>query len=409
MDFTECDILIIGCGIMGMTLAYELNKQYPNTKIIIIDKEIQEGLHASGRNSGVLHTGFYYYKDSLKAKFSRDGGIFMREFCEQQKLKINPTGKLVVARNEDDIDGLNELAIRGESNNCGTYILTSEEVKKIEPYAKTHKYALYSPHTVTVDPREVCGSLKRYLENQGVLFHFSTSYIKRININTILTDKRTYKAEMFINAAGLYADYIAKDFDAGHEYKIVPFKGIYLTSNANDLPLKTNIYPVPNLKNTFLGVHLTVDAFNKVKIGPTAIPALWRENYNFKENFQLDEFCDILLTQIKLFTTNTFNFRSLAFKELLKFSKAHLSKEVNYMVDGLDLSKIKTWGKPGIRAQLIHKKTLDLVQDFVIEKKENSIHILNAISPAFTSSFSFAKWIVEEVGALSGATSKINI
>lgn len=394
MNNTECDILIIGCGIVGMTIAYELKKREPHTKIIIIDKEAKEGLHASGRNSGVLHTGFYYSKDSLKAKFSREGGILMREFCEQQGLKINPTGKLVVARGEEDLDGLNELVVRGESNNCGTYIVTSEEAKKIEPYAKTHKYALYSPHTITIDPREVCATLRHYLENQGVLFKFSTLYVKRIDTNTILTNNKTYKAAMFINTAGLYADYIAKDFNAGHDFKIVPFKGIYLISDANALPLKTNIYPVPNLKNTFLGVHLTVDAFNRAKIGPTAIPALWRENYNFQQKFNLKEFNDIFLTQLKLFTTNRFNFRTLAFKELLKFSKTYLSREVNYMVEGLDLNKIKTWGKPGIRAQLVHKKTLDLVQDFVVEKKENSIHILNAISPAFTSSFSFARWVV---------------
>jgi L-2-hydroxyglutarate oxidase LhgO len=379
-----------------MTIAYEIKKSDSNTKIIIIDKESHEGLHASGRNSGVLHTGFYYSKDSLKAKFSREGGILMKEFCEQQGLRINPTGKLVVTRNEDDLEGLHELTVRGESNGCGTYIVTEGDAKTIEPFARTYKYALYSPHTITVDPHEVCAALRLSLENQGVIFHFSTSYTKRVEKNIILTSQGTYKAGMFINTAGLYADFIAKDFDAGHDYKIVPFKGIYLISDADALPLRTNIYPVPNLKNTFLGVHLTVDVLNRVKIGPTAIPALWRENYNFKQNFKAHEFYDIFLTQLKLFATNKFNFRTLAFKEILKFSKTYLAKEVGYMVEGLDLSKIKTWGKPGIRAQLVHKQTLDLIQDFVVEKKENSIHVLNAISPAFTSSFAFAQWVVSQ-------------
>jgi (S)-2-hydroxyglutarate dehydrogenase len=395
MKLFENDVVVIGAGIVGLTLAYELKKRNPSTKICIIDKEPQQALHASGRNSGVLHTGFYYTKDSLKAQFSREGGLLMQEFCRQHGLKINPTGKLVIARDQDDLAGLEELKQRGESNNCGTYMVSAAEAKRIEPFAKTYHEALYSPHTVTVDPREVCAALRKYLENQGVIFHFATPYLKKINSSTILAGKSHYRAQTIINAAGLYADFIAKDFDAGVDFKIMPFKGIYLISETNSLPLKTNIYPVPNLKNTFLGVHLTVDVNNRIKIGPTAIPALWRENYDFTHNFKAKEFQDILLTQMKLFVLNKFNFRSLAFKEMRKFSKDYLTKEVEYMVEGLDLSKIKTWGKPGIRAQLVHKKSLELIQDFVVEKQENSIHVLNAISPAFTSSFSFAKWIVD--------------
>ena len=166
------------------------------------------------------------------------------------------------------------------------------------------------------------------------------------------------------------------------------------TKNTTDL--RTNIYPVPNLKQTFLGVHYTITAHHHIKIGPTAIPAFWRENYSWKENFRLDEFAAIALLEAKLFLTNAFGFRTLAFEEMKKYSKDYLISLASKMAGGVDPKGFTEFGAPGIRAQLVNKETLELVMDFIIEGDERSTHLLNAISPGFTCSLPFAEHVLDK-------------
>ncbi len=201
---------------------------------------------------------------------------------------------------------------------------------------------------------------------------------------------------MIINAAGLYADTIAKQYDFSSKYTIIPFKGLYLKYIKNDAPIRTNIYPVPNLKNPFLGVHYTVTVNNTIKIGPTSVPAFWRENYNFYSRFRFSELAQILRWEAILFLTNAFGFRNLAFEEMSKYNRKHFVKLATRLVQTIDKTGFKEWSTPGIRAQLLNKKTKELVQDFVVEGDKQSIHILNAVSPAFTSSFPFARWVVDQ-------------
>ena len=155
-----------------------------------------------------------------------------------------------------------------------------------------------------------------------------------------------------------------------------------------------NIYPVPNLKNPFLGVHYTKTVTGDIKIGPTAIPAFWRENYQGLSKFNFVECTSTLGYQTRLFLTNSFKFRELAFEEMRKYNKKYFVSLATAMVQKIDPSGFTTWTKPGIRAQLLDKTNLSLVQDFVIEADKNSIHILNAVSPAFTCAFPFADYIV---------------
>ena len=390
----EYDFSIIGAGIIGLSIAREIIIRFPKSKICIIEKENDVAMHSSGRNSGVLHAGFYYTADSLKARFTRDGNFQMKEYCRINNLKINNCSKIVVAKDEDELNGLYELKKRGDCNKVNLELITEKELETIEPNAKTYKHALYSPNTSTVDPREVCHCLKNELLNLGIKFFFNEEF-KSIN-DKILSTKEglKIKSNKIINASGLYADKVAKKFGYSSNYCIIPFKGLYVKYKSNETPVKVNIYPVPNLSNPFLGVHYTLTVNNTLKLGPTAIPAFWRENYYGFTKFKLREFISILSWEAYLFIFNKFGFRKLALDEVKKYSNSYLVSLGKKMVKKINAENFKDKTPPGIRAQLLNIKTKELVQDFVIEGDNHSIHILNAVSPAFTCSFPFAKWVV---------------
>lgn len=391
------DYLIAGGGIIGLSIARELIRREPHARIAIIEKEADVAKHASGRNSGVLHAGFYYTADSLKARFTRDGNRAMKKYCEENGLSINPCGKLVVASDESELQGLEELKRRAVRNGVRLEWASEAETAGMDPNVKTHKKALYSPDTASVDPVEVCQCLKREIVSSGVDLFFNTKYVGRSN-QTIRTNKSAITCGYFINAAGLFADQIAHDFGFGLQYTIIPFKGIYMKYAKNKSDVATNIYPVPNLNNPFLGVHFTKTVDGSIKIGPTAIPAFWRENYKGFHRFNFKEFIQIIYYEAKLFMTNSFRFRQLAFEEMKKYNRANFIGLSLKMVKDLDSNGFGDFLRPGIRAQLLNKKTLELVQDFVVEGDAGSIHVLNAVSPAFTCAFPFAEYVVELIG-----------
>jgi L-2-hydroxyglutarate oxidase len=393
----QADVLIIGGGIVGLTIARRLRALHPNASITVLEKEASVATHGSGRNSGVLHSGFYYTADSLKAKFCRIGNAEMAAYCRQHALTINPCRKLVVATNAAEVEGLRELKRRGDANGVRVELVSDKEAAEIEPRVRTHEMALYSPDTVTVDPVEICNHMRGQLIDSGVQIITHCAYQKRIKGNRIIAGGREFDAGIIINCAGLYADKVARDFGFSQDYTILPFKGIYLKYKGNDKPLRTNIYPVPNLNNPFLGVHFTITARGDIKIGPTAIPAFWRENYKGLQQFNALEMADIIRWQATLFARNAFGFRTLAFEEMRKYNKHHLVNLAMHMVKDIKPEAFSQWSVPGIRAQLLNKKTLSLVQDFVVEGDAKSLHVLNAISPAFTCSIPFAEWVVAKL------------
>ncbi len=390
------DYLIVGGGIIGLAIARELKTRYPNASICILEKESDVAYHSSGRNSGVLHAGFYYSADSLKAKFTKEGNREMTKYCVDNGLKINNCGKIVVATNNEELEGLIELKRRAYKNGVELHWINEKAVHMIDPNVKIYKKALYSPTTSSVDPIEVCQTIKAQVIQMGIDIHFHTQY-QGIEKDKIKTNKGFYSYNYFINAAGLYADKIAKDFNFGKKYTIIPFKGIYLKYTKNKSDVVTNIYPVPNLTNPFLGVHFTKTVDQSIKIGPTAIPAFWRENYSGIKRFKFSEFCSILYYEAKLFCKNSFNFRSLVLEELKKYMKSNIINLSLKMVKNLDKNGFGEFAKPGIRAQLLNKETLELLQDFVLEGDHRSIHILNAVSPGFTCAFPFARYVVDEM------------
>jgi len=400
VETETCDFLIIGGGIIGFTMAYQLTEKFPKSKIIVLEKEEYCGAHASGRNSGVIHAGFYYSEDSLKAKFTRSGNIALTRFCEEHEVKINRCGKLVVATNEKELKTLELLFSRAVKNQVPVERVDAKQAKAIEPKVKVYgDLALWSPTTSVVNPVDVLNKLKELLEQKGVSIRFGESF-QDFSSQNVRSTRKQYAPEFVINCAGLYADKVAMKFGFSKKYRILPFKGLYLYGEARFGKLRTNIYPVPDLDYPFLGVHFTVTTSEKVKIGPTAIPALWRENYGGMANFKFSEFIDILSRQTSLFFNSNMNFRKLALTEIKKFSSNTLEKLAASLVEDIQPGQFKVWGKPGIRAQLINTETKKLEMDFLYEGDERSLHVLNAVSPAFTGSFPMAEFLVRQLSLM---------
>jgi L-2-hydroxyglutarate oxidase len=390
------DYLIIGAGIMGLAIARELRAQFPASSITIIEKEDHVAEHASGRNSGVLHAGFYYGADSLKAKFCREGNAAWKAYAKQHGLRLNECGKVVVARNAQEQEMLHELKRRGDVNGVELQVIDAKQLAELEPHARTHEQAIFAPSTAVVDPTEMCNHMASELTKNNVTIMTSHAYERKLDTHTVLAGGKKISAKKIINCAGVYADKIAREFGFCNDYTIIPFKGVYLLWSGSDQPVSRCVYGVPNLANPFLGVHFGVRVDGTTRIGPTSIPAFWRENYHGFERFDLQEMLSIAGWELALFATNPFNFRALAFGEMRKYIRGHMSGLAGQMVQHVDMKRFKRWDRPGIRAQLLNIKTRELVQDFVVEGDANSVHVLNAVSPAFTCSMPFAKWMVEK-------------
>lgn len=394
------DFLVIGGGVIGISIARELKKRYPESSIIILEKEDKCGLHASGRNSGVLHAGFYYTADSLKARFTRLGNQQLTEYCKSNNIPMKDCGKLVVATKPEDISQLDELLVRAKNNNVPLYDITEKEAQEIEPRVKTLGRALFSPTTSSVDPSQVMQALTKEVLGLGIQIDNSTRFLKKKN-QIVQTNRRNYESKYIVNVGGLYADSIARKFGFSKNYCILPFKGLYLYSEEPIGSLKTHIYPVPDLRNPFLGVHFTVMANGMSKIGPTAIPAFWREQYTGMNNFCFNEFFELALRQTALFFHSNFDFKMLAWQEIRKYSRTHLVNLASSLLEEVKVSNFKKWGKPGIRAQLLNIKDNTLEMDFIVEGDHQSLHVLNAVSPAFTCAFPFADYVCDQIEQLA--------
>jgi L-2-hydroxyglutarate oxidase len=396
------DFLVIGGGIVGLSIARELRGRFSDASVILIEKEPACGLHASGRNSGVLHAGFYYSADSLKAKFTRSGNRAMTAYCEERNIPLNKCGKLVVAKDETELPQLDELLSRGARNNVPLESLTEEQAREIEPRVKTYQRAIFSPTTSSGNPHRVIEAMEQDAKQEGVTVVHGSRYLQRTP-DAIVTSTARYAAGHVINAAGLYADKIALDFGFSQNYRILPFKGLYLQSDEAPGSLRTNIYPVPDLRNPFLGVHFTIKEDGHIKIGPTAIPAFWREQYRRFDNFRFGEFVEILFREAGLMFSSNFDFKQLAVEELRKYSRPRLVSLASQLASGVYLKDYERWGQPGIRAQLLDIKSRKLEMDFVIEGDERSTHLLNAVSPGWTCALPFASYVVDRIQEITSA------
>lgn len=387
----ECEVLIVGAGITGLTLARELLARGVDN-IMIVEKESGAGRHASGRNSGVLHAGVYYSPGTLKARFCVEGNRLMKEYCRSKGLRLLECGKVIVARNYPESILIEELKKRADSSGAEAKIIDSKELKEIEPYAQTFDKALLSPNTAVIDPKEIVESLRQDLESsRKVRIAFGTRFEGLRQTSTAVTSSGNIKFRLFINAGGAYADRVAHSFGVGLNYKIIPFKGLYkrLVKDRTWL-VAGNIYPVPDLRYPFLGVHFTKGVDGDVYVGPTAIPALGRENYSLAEDLTIESLSILFRDGVLMLTDPSF--RVSAIREIERYVPRVFYEEARTLVPCLKPEDLEPTDKVGIRAQLVDWGIKRLVMDFLVIRDGDSLHILNAVSPAFTCSMAFATY-----------------
>lgn len=391
----RAEILIVGAGIVGLTLARELALRGAGG-IVIIDKEPEIGLHASGRNSGVLHAGIYYPADSMKARSCVRGNRLMRSYCLEKGLTVLETGKVVVARDEAELPVLDTLFERAVANGAKVEMIDQQQIEKIEPNARTVEKALFSHYTAMVDPRAVLQSIRDDLTESGkVTIVMNCAFNGLKGSTAAVTSKGEIRFRRFVNAAGAFCDRVAHAFGIGRHYRMVPFKGIYWRLKQN-LPytVNGNIYPVPDIRNPFLGVHFTRNLHGDVYLGPTAIPAFGRENYGLLSGIDR-EGIPIALTDAVLFSVNP-KFRTVALTEPRKYLKHFFFRDAKQLVKRLRYDDIEPSPKVGIRAQLVDWVAKELVMDFHVEADGDAVHILNPVSPAFTSSMYLARMMADD-------------
>jgi L-2-hydroxyglutarate oxidase LhgO len=390
------DYLIVGAGIIGLTIAYELLKQEPNAKIILIEKENQIGLHASGRNSGVLHSGVYYPPDSLKAKVCIEGSHLMKQYCNTYDLPIKQIGKVIVPTDDSDTATFNTIFQRATKNGAQIHLIDESELREIEPETRTATgYALWVPETAVIDSKAVMNHLLSNLLKQNVTIYYNCIHTQfDTRLKKLNTPFGTIAYGHLFNSAGLFADKIAQQCGLDDNYTMLPFKGLYYKLNKNSaINIKHLIYPIPDMNVPFLGIHFTKNISGDIYIGPSATPALGRENYQGTKGIKIDELINTMKCIGKQYYSNKQGFRDYAHQEIPRIFKSHFLKSAQSLVPKLKKTNLVANAKVGIRAQLYDKKKNELVMDFLISKTQNETHVLNAVSPAFTSAFSLAKLI----------------
>jgi L-2-hydroxyglutarate oxidase LhgO len=394
---SEFDHVIIGAGIIGISIGIAILEQNSQKKVLIIDKEKTPGFHASGRNSGVIHAGFYYSPESLKAKFCRLGNIELKKFCKENGLKILETGKVVVCQNYQDVARLEDLYERGISNGVDIEILNKSELSKIEPAAKTVEKFIWSPTTSVGNPKEIIKKLAEKFVFLGGKFIFDVKSKLNYEKNEVVikSNQGKFRSDSIINAAGAYASELAKQVGVGKELICLPFLGAYKKSDLKQTNPRRLIYPVPNPVNPFLGVHTTNTLDNGIKIGPTAFPVIGKEQYKIRDGFSLAELNEFLRASKTLLSSNELDFFKLALEEGKKLLKKPLLKRAKGLTN--TLAENENWRShpAGIRAQLVNTRTKSLEMDYIVKTEKNVVHILNAVSPGWTSAIPFARWIVE--------------
>ena len=385
---------------VGLSTAYQLKKRNISNNILIIEKEYKFGCHSSGRNRGVIHAGLYYEPNSLKANVCVKGGRRLIKWAEEKGITINRCGKIIVPQRESLNSQLDLLAKRGRANGAKVEIWDEKQLYDFAPYARSSTgRSLWSPNTCVVNPREIMENLTNELSNLNIKFLFNQKNISYKKNSIITQDGNEIFFDNLINCAGLESVNIAHQYNVGKDYRIIPFKGLYWDIKDNFLlKIRTNIYPVPDLNVPFLGVHFTPSSDNNsVYIGPTAIPALGRYNYKGFENFETVLTIKNLFTFSKLYISNKERFRNYVNEQAFMRLPFLLINSAKQIIPSINLKNIRLSNKVGIRAQLYNEKTSKLENDFLCLKQENSIHVLNAISPAFTASFELADLIINRI------------
>lgn len=390
----SADFLIVGAGIVGLAVAQELGQRHPSASILVLEKESRVGCHASGRNSGVLHSGIYYSPGTLKAKFCAEGARRMLDFTRANGVAHRVGGKVILAVGQEDLAGLERLEQNAKANGIRATRLSAKAVHEIEPHAASGE-GLHCPDTAVVDAPGVVRALAAQVESAGVQIFFGEE-VTGVEESMVKTRTgRCFYYKRVINCAGAHADQVARLFGLGRNHVLVPFKGLYWTFRAGaDHWVRESIYPVPDLNFPFLGIHVTRGAKGEVHVGPTAIPALGRENYGMFQGISPVESVRILGRLAGMYVRKDPAFRRLVNREIGLHAKCHFLAAVRRLIPGVPEEDIVPSIKVGIRPQLV-RRSGELEMDFHLERTDRSLHVLNAISPAFTCAFPFAEHVLD--------------
>jgi (S)-2-hydroxyglutarate dehydrogenase len=405
---TTYDYAVVGGGIVGLSTAMQLAQQYPHARIVMLEKEASPAQHQTGRNSGVIHSGIYYKPGSYKARFAKAGSSSMVAFCQEHGIPHEVCGKVIVATQEKELQGLDKLFQRGQQNGLAVRKISPEELKEIEPHVRCVGGILV-PTTGITNYRKVSQTyLELFLERGGeMMFENEVGQIThRGPAHLIKTSKGEYEAKFLINCAGLYSDRVTRLAGQDPGVKIVPFRGEYyeLAPNKRHL-VKTLIYPVPNPDFPFLGVHFTKMIDGSVHCGPNAVLAFKREGYK-KTDFDFRDFCETMSYGgfWRLVRKNFGEGMKEVYRSLSKPAFVRSLQQLVPEVQAADLVPCNA----GVRAQALLNDG-GLVDDFLIIRGQNALHICNAPSPAATASLEIGKAVVAQIPQLSAKATAIMV
>jgi (S)-2-hydroxyglutarate dehydrogenase len=390
-------IAVVGGGLIGLATAYKILLKYPGINLHLFEKEERPGKHQSGRNSGVLHCGLYYQPGSLKARLAVEGIREMTAFCREHKITHEICGKVVVASNPQQNQTLRELAKRGEANGLkGLKFLTETELRAREPLVKATE-ALLVPEEGITDYKAVMHRLVGLIEERGGKVHFSCPVWKLdesvTGEITIDTERGSFSFHRLVSCTGLYSDRAYSSFTGKKgPLKIVPFRGEYLNFKPEFNSMVNHlVYPVPDVKYPFLGVHFTRMTSGEREVGPNAVLAFKREGYTNRD-FNLQDSLESL-TYVGFLNFLRKNFRFALGEFASSLSMNSFINKAKVLIPEIEAHMLVK-GSAGVRAQAMNDQG-KLLMDFNIEREGNQIHVLNAPSPGATSSLAIASFILQ--------------
>ena len=388
------DIIIIGGGIVGLATAYKLSKKHPNKTILVLEKEKEVAAHQTGHNSGVIHSGIYYKPGTYKAKNCVDGRRELVAFAKEHHIPFDLCGKIIVATHESELAHMNKVFNNGLANGVeGIEIIDSKRIKEIEPFCEGIA-GIWVPCTGIIDYTDVA---KKYMElirtnggNKVLTGEEVKGFEKKGELTEVITATNRFEASYIITCAGLQADRISKKEGQKSDAAIIGFRGDYfdLTEQGRK-KVKNLIYPVPNPKFPFLGVHFTRMIKGGVECGPNAVFVFKREAYN-KTGFSLKD------TMEAFGFKGTWKFFAKHWKFGLDeyrgaFSKSYFLKRLQKLIPTLQMEDIVA-ARCGIRAMALAPEG-EMLDDFKIEKHGNAMHVINSPSPAATASLAYGNEI----------------
>jgi L-2-hydroxyglutarate oxidase len=390
------DFAVIGGGIVGLSTARALLERHPGARLLLLEKEEGWARHQTGHNSGVIHSGIYYKPGSLKARFCREGARALVAFCRERGIEYEICGKVIVATEANELPLLDDLHERGLENGLEVEKMSPEELEEIEPHA-SGLAAIKVPSTGIVDFAKVAEAFAALAEEKGGELRTGTeveSVSETGRAAVARTNKGAFRARTLVNCAGLHSDRVARLCGVEAGVKIVPFRGEYYELRPEKRYLVRNlIYPVPNPNFPFLGVHFTRSIDGIVEAGPNAVLGLAREGYK-KTDFDFRDFVEDL-TYPALWRLARKNWRTGIGEIHRSFSKKAFVRGLKKLVPEVEEEDVVPIAA-GVRAQAL-KEDGTMVDDFLISSGRNSVHVLNAPSPAATASIPIGEEIARRI------------